>query len=67
MEELLDITELAAKLKVPVSWIYDRTRRHGPDRIPHLKIGKYVRFSEAEVLQYLRQKTVGASDKRKSK
>lgn len=67
MEELLDIRELAAKLKVPVSWIYDRTRRHGPDRIPHLKIGKYVRFSETEVAEYLRQKAVGTSSHRKSR
>jgi len=67
MEELLDIGELAAKLKVPVSWIYDRTRRHGPDRIPHYKIGKYVRFSAPEVAEYLRQKAVGTSSHRKSR
>ena len=53
MEQLLSAKDLAARLKVPVSWVYDRTRIHGPDRIPHYKIGKYVRFSEAEVAVYL--------------
>ena len=53
MDQLLSAKELAGRLRVPVSWIYDRTRADGPDRIPHYKIGKYVRFSEAEVAVYL--------------
>ena len=53
MEQLLSANELAQRLKVPVSWVYDRTRSHGPDRLPHYKIGKYVRFSVAEVAVYL--------------
>lgn len=53
MEHLLSAKDLAARLKVPVSWVYDRTRINGPDCIPHYKIGKYVRFSEAEVAVYL--------------
>ncbi|MCH9032288.1 MAG: helix-turn-helix domain-containing protein [candidate division Zixibacteria bacterium] len=48
--------ELAAKLKVPVSWIYDRTRLGGPEKIPHYKIGKYVRFSGHQVEQFLKRK-----------
>ena len=42
--QLMNITELAGWLGVPKSWIYDRTRCNGPDRIPHLKMGKYLRF-----------------------
>lgn len=45
--------ELAKKLGVPVSWVYDRTRRGHPDRIPHHKLGRYVRFSQAEIATYL--------------
>lgn len=58
MTQLVDAQELARRLGVPVSWIYDRTRKGGPDRLPFLKVGKYVRFSEAEVLEHLRAKAV---------
>ena len=54
MKEYLTAEELANKLKVPLSWIYDRTRKAGPEKIPHYKIGKYVRFSESEVLEYMK-------------
>ena len=63
MEAYLDVNELAKRLKVPVTWIYDRTRRNGADQIPHYKIGKYVRFLEKEVIEYLKTKSSGcASD-----
>ena len=61
MSNLLTVKELATALNVPVSWIYDRTRKGGPDRLPHLKLGKYVRFRLDEVLQHLenREEEVG--------
>jgi hypothetical protein len=40
----LDVDGLVRYLGVPKSWIYDRTGPSAPDRIPHFKIGKYVRF-----------------------
>ena len=43
--EILDAKELASRWQVPVSWIREYTR---PDRtddpIPHVRLGKYVRF-----------------------
>jgi len=53
--ELLTVAEVAAILKVPISWIYDRTRRRGVERIPHKKLGKYLRFVESEVWAWFRQ------------
>ena len=53
-EELLDATELAAALRVPVSWVYSRTRQEPPG-LPTYRCGKYVRFSLREVLAFLRQ------------
>ena len=38
------VEQLAEFLRVPKSWIYERTRGTGPEVIPHFKIGKYVRF-----------------------
>jgi len=52
-DELLTVSEIASALKVPVSWVYERTRRSGGDRIPHIKLGKYLRFRWAAVRQWL--------------
>ena len=38
--ELVTVVEIAGMLKVPVSWVYERTRRRGRERIPHVKLGK---------------------------
>jgi excisionase family DNA binding protein len=51
--ELLDPEELARKLKVPVSWVYEQSRQ---DRIPTHRIGRYVRFDLAEVLASQKKK-----------
>ena len=40
-ERLLDPEELAERLKVPLSWVYESSRQ---GRIPTVRIGRYVRF-----------------------
>jgi len=52
-EELLTVSEIASTLKVPVSWVYERTRKSGSDRIPHIKLGKYLRFRWLAVREWL--------------
>ena len=52
-DELLTVSEVAAALKVPVSWVYERTRRSGTDQIPHFKLGKYLRFRWSTVREWL--------------
>lgn len=52
-EELLTVADIAQILRVPKSWVYDRTRKRGLERLPHLKLGKYLRFQLPEVLQWL--------------
>jgi len=52
-DELLTVSEIAALLKVPVSWVYERTRRAGAECIPHLKLGKYLRFRWSAVREWL--------------
>ena len=42
-KDLKDIDEMAKKLKVKRSWIYGKTRTN---EIPHIKLGKYLRFDE---------------------
>lgn len=57
MEEqtLISIKEMARRLDVKPSWIYQRTMR-GKTAIPHIKVGKYVRFNPEEVLKFLKDK-----------
>lgn len=45
--ELIDSAELAARWRVPESWIRNRTRARTPgeERIPCLRLGRYVRFA----------------------
>lgn len=52
-ELLLTVQEVADLLKVPVSWVYERTRRRGYEKLPHLKLGKYVRFRLSDIENYL--------------
>ena len=57
LSNLVSVGELAKILNVPVSWIYQRTRL-GPKAIPHLRVGKYVRFNPEDVLKFLREGSV---------
>jgi len=47
--------QVAGLLQVPVSWVYERTRRHGPEQMPHFKIGKYLRFEERALLDFIQR------------
>ena len=44
--ELIDSAELAARWRVPESWIRNHSRNRTPkeDRIPCIRLGRYVRF-----------------------
>ena len=55
-EELLTVPELATALKVKDSWVYGETRKTGPGSIPRLRVGKYLRFSLHNVLNWLEDK-----------
>lgn len=51
--QLLTPQEVAELLSVPVSWVYKRTERGASDPIPHLKLGKYLRFEREAVEAWL--------------
>lgn len=48
----LTIDEAAALIRVPKSWLYERTRTNA---VPHIKLGKYLRFDQQEFLTWARQ------------
>jgi excisionase family DNA binding protein len=52
---LMTVHEVAGLLQVPASWVYERTRRRGLEQLPHLKIGKYLRFEESALAEFIRR------------
>jgi excisionase family DNA binding protein len=52
-DALMTVSEVSAFLKVPNSWVYERTRLRGNQRLPHVRLGKYLRFSLPEVVAWL--------------
>jgi len=49
----LTVQEVADLLHVKPSWVYGRCRPRAKDPLPFLKIGRYVRFEESAVRQYM--------------
>jgi excisionase family DNA binding protein len=59
LQELLTVDEVAALLKVSRSWVYEHTRARGTprsERLPHIKVGKYVRFEARALRAFIRKK-----------
>ncbi len=50
---LLTVAEVAQLLRVPRSWVYEHTRLSSRPRLPHVKLGKYLRFRRAELDSFL--------------
>lgn len=47
-EELLTPEELAERLHVPRSWVYEQSRQ---GNIPTHRLGRYIRFNLSEVIE----------------
>jgi hypothetical protein len=61
--EIVDAGELAARLKLPKSWILEGTRSRAVDPIPCLRFGRYVRFrwGSRELNAWLERRAEGKS------
>jgi excisionase family DNA binding protein len=55
-DELLTVPEAARLLHVTVSWVYEHTRDAADDRLPVLRIGKYLRFDRRDLVAYVEAK-----------
>jgi excisionase family DNA binding protein len=53
MERWVDITQLAAGLKVPKSFIYRHTMNKGKGCIPRIRVGKHLRFDPEAVKSWI--------------
>ena len=56
-EHILTPEELAERLKVPVTWVYESTRSRAAvrnsDPLPNIRMGKYLRFYWPEIEKWL--------------
>lgn len=57
VKPLLTVQQIADMLDVPKSWVYGKTQ-FGQKGIPHIKLGKYVRFDSDEVLEFFKNKEI---------
>lgn len=52
-DELLTVQDAARFLKVSVSWVYEHVRPKANDRLPVVKLGKYLRFDRRDLRAYV--------------
>lgn len=52
-DELLTGDELCRKLKIKKSFLYAPVRRKGPDAVPCVMIGKYLRYDMEAVREWI--------------
>ena len=60
LQEILTVEEVAALLKVSKSWVYEHTRSRGTprsERLPYIKVGKYVRFDARALRAFIQKKS----------
>jgi hypothetical protein len=50
---LLTPEDVARKFKVPLTWVYACVRGRTKTVMPHVKIGRYLRFEEDAVRHYM--------------
>jgi excisionase family DNA binding protein len=52
-DELLTVNDAARFLRVTASWVYEHTRDDAEDRLPFVKLGKYVRFDRTDLREFI--------------
>lgn len=61
--DILTPDELAARLKVRRTWVYEKMRHRSHSPLPAMKLGRYLRFNWPSVCEWLQTQSVG--DKRR--
>jgi excisionase family DNA binding protein len=62
IDRLLTAAEVAEMLVLPERWVRDASRE---GRIPHVRLGRYVRFRREAVLEWIEVQEVIASRRSK--
>lgn len=53
-QDILTPEQLAKRLKVPLSWVYEKQRPKYKNPLPTLRIGRYLRFDWGEISVWLK-------------
>lgn len=53
--DILTPKELAARLKVKIGWVHEQMRPHTKNQLPHMRCGRFLRFSWEAVSDWLRK------------
>lgn len=53
MEQVLTIEQVAAQLQVRPTAVREFIRKRNPRRLPFIKVGKFVRFRQSAIDQWL--------------
>ena len=66
--EIIDSAELARRWNVPETWIREYTRCRTQYTIPHIRLGRYVRFAwgSPDLDQWLQQRRVNGERRRRA-
>lgn len=64
--EILTPEEVAKRLKVKVSWVYEKRRPRAKNPMPCLPLGRYIRFDWNQVLKWLDRLSAEDSHSNKS-
>jgi excisionase family DNA binding protein len=56
LPQLLDATQVAERLNVPISWVREQTRAGA---IPYLELGRYRRYDWPAVVAWLEEQRAG--------
>ncbi len=64
--EFIDSRELARRMTVPISWVRDQVRARSQDPLPHINLGKYVRFlwGSPELEDWMARRIVKGNNRR---
>jgi len=57
-EPYVKIEAIAANYDLPLSWFYAPARRRGPNPLPVLKCGKYLRCRPSDVENWMKRQQV---------
>ena len=66
-DELLTVHDAARYLNVSPSWVYEHTRDTVDDRLPCVKLGKYLRFDRRDLRAYVDAKRESARTGRRKR
>ena len=66
-DELLTVHDAARFLNVSVSWVYEHTRDDADDRLPFVKLGKYLRFDRTDLRAYVDAKRASTRTARRKR